>query len=102
MWAGPQLEDGVFAVKSEACLGTRNAHRCPKPLVIFGRGDRVGARCPIHVQAIQEVNGKLKAGTFRRVVGNKVVTTLEPATDYYIAEDYHQQVRRSPLVPCLR
>lgn len=54
------------------------------------------------MQAIQEVNGKLKAGTFRRVVGNKVVTTLEPATDYYIAEDYHQQVRRSPLVPCLR
>lgn len=42
-------------------------------------------------KAIQEVNGKLKAGTFRRVVGNKVVTTLEPATDYYIAEDYHQQ-----------
>lgn len=31
MAAGPQVEEGMFAVKSEARLGTRNAHRCPKP-----------------------------------------------------------------------
>ncbi|GAB4816032.1 hypothetical protein N2152v2_003078 [Parachlorella kessleri] len=42
-------------------------------------------------KAIEEVNKQLAAGAFRRVVGNKVVTSVEPATDYYIAEDYHQQ-----------
>lgn len=42
-------------------------------------------------KAIEEVNRQLEAGTFRRVAGKKVVATVDPATDYYIAEDYHQQ-----------
>ena len=43
-------------------------------------------------QAVEEVNAKLAKGTFRRVQGTSVATTVEPATDYYLAEDYHQQV----------
>lgn len=39
----------------------------------------------------------MAAGTFRRVAGQKVVTTLEPATEYYVAEKYHQQAS-----PCTR
>lgn len=42
-------------------------------------------------QAIAEVNEKLKSNVFRRVIGSKVVSELEPASDYYIAENYHQQ-----------
>jgi peptide methionine sulfoxide reductase MsrA len=44
---------------------------------------------------VEEVNKKLAEGTFRPVAGNRVVTTIEPAADYFIAEDYHQQVRKS-------
>lgn len=44
-------------------------------------------------QAVKEVNAKLAKGTFRPVQGTSVATTIEPATDYYLAEDYHQQVR---------
>ena len=43
-------------------------------------------------QAVKEVNAKLAKGTFRPVQGTSVATTIEPATDYYLAEDYHQQV----------
>lgn len=39
------------------------------------------------------MNAKLAKGTFRPVQGTSVATTIEPATDYYLAEDYHQQVR---------
>ena len=38
------------------------------------------------------MNAKLAKGTFRPVQGTSVATTIEPATDYYLAEDYHQQV----------
>lgn len=47
----------------------------------------------IRRQAIRGVDELLVKGMFRRVDGSKVVTTVQPATDYYIAEDYHQQVR---------
>ncbi len=43
------------------------------------------------LQAIEEVNKKLQSNAFRRVIGSKVVSELQPASDYYIAEDYHQQ-----------
>ena len=43
------------------------------------------------VQAIQSVNEKLQSNMFRRVLGKKVVSELEPASDYYVAEAYHQQ-----------
>lgn len=42
-------------------------------------------------KAIQEVNEKLKGSLFRRVLGTKVVTEVQPAGDYYLAENYHQQ-----------
>ena len=45
----------------------------------------------LFVQAIAEVNKKLQSNVFRRVVGSKVVSELEPASDYYVAENYHQQ-----------
>jgi peptide-methionine (S)-S-oxide reductase len=41
-------------------------------------------------KAIQEVNEKLKSNLFRRVLGTKVVSELQPAGDYYLAENYHQ------------
>lgn len=45
-----------------------------------------------YVQAIAKVNEQLQNGTFRRVRGGKkVVSDFMPATDFYIAEDYHQQ-----------
>ncbi len=40
---------------------------------------------------IAEVDEKLAAGTFRRVVGKKVVAEVAPAGDFYAAENYHQQ-----------
>ena len=44
------------------------------------------------VQAIAKVNEQLQNGTFRHVRGGKqVVSDFQPATDFYIAEDYHQQ-----------
>lgn len=42
-------------------------------------------------KAIEEVNKKLQSNVFRRVVGSKVVSELKPASDYYVAENYHQQ-----------
>ncbi|DBA78416.1 hypothetical protein WJX79_010510 [Trebouxia sp. C0005] len=42
-------------------------------------------------KAIAEVNKKLKSNVFRRVMGSEVVSELEPASDYYTAEEYHQQ-----------
>ncbi|KAI3425163.1 hypothetical protein D9Q98_008934 [Chlorella vulgaris] len=41
-------------------------------------------------KAVAEMNEKLKQGLFR-LTGKKVETTIEPATDYYLAEEYHQQ-----------
>lgn len=41
-------------------------------------------------KAIAEVNKKLQDNLFRRVLGTKVVSELLPASDYYIAESYHQ------------
>ena len=44
------------------------------------------------VQAIAKANEQLQNGSFRQVRGGKkVVSELLPATDFYIAEDYHQQ-----------
>ena len=43
------------------------------------------------VQAVGKVNEELSKSIFRRVLGTKVVTTIEPAQDYYLAENYHQQ-----------
>jgi hypothetical protein len=37
------------------------------------------------LQAVAEMNEKLKQGLFR-LTGKKVETTIEPATDYYLAE----------------
>lgn len=37
-------------------------------------------------QRFEEVNQQLSKSAFRRVLGTKVVTELEPGTDYYIAE----------------
>ncbi|KAK9867355.1 hypothetical protein WJX84_002566 [Apatococcus fuscideae] len=43
-------------------------------------------------KAIAKANEQLQNGSFRRVRGGKkVVSELLPATDFYIAEDYHQQ-----------
>ena len=42
-------------------------------------------------RAIADVNVKLSSNVFRRVLGTKVETELLPATDYFLAEDYHQQ-----------
>ncbi|PRW33638.1 hypothetical protein C2E21_7673 [Chlorella sorokiniana] len=41
-------------------------------------------------KAVAAVNEQLAAGAFR-LPGKKVATTIEPACDYYIAENYHQQ-----------
>jgi peptide-methionine (S)-S-oxide reductase len=41
--------------------------------------------------AVARVNAELAAGTFRRVVGKAVVSEVEPAGPYYLAEPYHQQ-----------
>lgn len=43
------------------------------------------------MQAIAEVNKKLQSNVFRRVMGKEVVSELKPASDYYTAEEYHQQ-----------
>lgn len=43
------------------------------------------------MQAFEEVNKQLAEGTFRKVAGRKVVTELEEAGLYYVAEPYHQQ-----------
>lgn len=41
---------------------------------------------------IEEINAKLAARELRNgYEGSRVVTTVEPAGDYYIAELYHQQ-----------
>lgn len=46
----------------------------------------------MHGQAIEEVNTKLSGSLFRRVLGSKVVTELQPFDGkYWLAEDYHQQ-----------
>ena len=42
------------------------------------------------IQAAAKVNEELSKNIFRRVIGSKVVTPIEPAVDYYVAEDYHQ------------
>ncbi len=42
-------------------------------------------------QAFMEAGEQLAQGTFRKVRGRSVVTELEPAGDYYVAEKYHQQ-----------
>ncbi|KAK9830822.1 hypothetical protein WJX74_008936 [Apatococcus lobatus] len=43
-------------------------------------------------KAIAKVNEQLENGSFRRVRGGKkVVSDFQPATEFYIAEDYHQQ-----------
>lgn len=42
--------------------------------------------CKVWLQAMQEVNDKLKGSLFRRVLGTKVVCELQPAGDYYLAE----------------
>ena len=42
-------------------------------------------------KAIADVNAKLASNVFRRVLGTKVESELLPATDYFLAEDYHQQ-----------
>lgn len=41
--------------------------------------------------AVARVNKALAEGTFRRVVGKAVVSEVEPAGPYYLAEAYHQQ-----------
>jgi hypothetical protein len=38
------------------------------------------------LQAVAAVNAALAAGTFRRVIGKSVATTIQPAEDYYLAE----------------
>jgi peptide-methionine (S)-S-oxide reductase len=43
------------------------------------------------MQAFEEVNKQLAEGTFRKVAGGQVVTELEEAGLYYMAEPYHQQ-----------
>ena len=45
------------------------------------------SRC---MQAFEQVNKQLAEGSFR-LRGKKVVTELEEATIYYVAEPYHQQ-----------
>lgn len=50
------------------------------------------------MQAIEDVNQKLQKDIFRKVLGSKVVTELQPAGDYYIAEKYHQQVNAPSCV----
>lgn len=44
--------------------------------------------CPrlLCMQAVAAANESLAKGTFRPVVGKSVATTIEPATDYYLAE----------------
>ena len=49
-------------------------------------------RLRLNLQAIQAVNEKLKSNVFRRVLGSEVVTELKPAGNYWLAEQYHQQV----------
>ena len=46
---------------------------------------------PPLMQAIAEVNDKLSQNVFRRVLGTKVVSELSPASDLFIAENYHQK-----------
>ena len=43
--------------------------------------------------AIAKIQGQLDAGTYPRRVagGKKVVVELEPATEFWLAEEYHQQ-----------
>ena len=69
-----------------------------RPLTLFARASAARAcrsALAIHlltmVQAVAKVNEELSKSIFRRVLGTKVVTTIEPAQDYYLAEDYHQQ-----------
>ena len=38
------------------------------------------------LQAVAAANAALAAGTFRRVIGKSVATTIQPAEDYYLAE----------------
>ncbi len=52
---------------------------------------RIALAIRLLVQAVAKVNEELTKSIFRRVLGTKVVTTIEPAQDYYLAEDYHQQ-----------
>lgn len=49
--------------------------------------------CPtaVALQAIVRVNEELSTSIFRKVLGTKVVTTVEPAQDYYLTQEYHQQ-----------
>lgn len=42
-------------------------------------------------KVIARVNEQLQSNTFRPVWGKEVVSKLQPAGDYYIAEKYHQQ-----------
>ncbi|MEW5304744.1 MAG: hypothetical protein WDW38_009698 [Sanguina aurantia] len=45
----------------------------------------------IATKKVEEMNAKIAAGTSRRYQGSKVVFPVEPAVDYFVAEDYHQQ-----------
>ncbi|KAK2078453.1 hypothetical protein QBZ16_003293 [Prototheca wickerhamii] len=58
------------------------------PTTLNRQGNDAGTQ---YRSAVKEVNAKLAKGTFRPVQGTSVATTIEPATDYYLAEDYHQQ-----------
>jgi len=42
-------------------------------------------------KALEDVQSKIDAGSFRGTAEKKVVVELLPAGDYYLAEDYHQQ-----------
>jgi len=42
-------------------------------------------------EAVAKVNEALAAGTFRRVAGKAVVSEIQPAGPYFLAEAYHQQ-----------
>lgn len=65
---------------------------------------RPDCRAPCYLQAIAEINDKLKQGTWRPVSGKDVVVELAPAGDYWLAEDYHQQCVSSSclLSPCCK
>ncbi|EFN53814.1 hypothetical protein CHLNCDRAFT_25450, partial [Chlorella variabilis] len=64
------------------------------PTTLNRQGNDVGTQYRsvifYHNEQQKEAAEKLASGLFR-LPGKKVQTTIEPATDYYLAEDYHQQ-----------
>ena len=52
----------------------------------------------IGLQAIEEVNKKLSSSLFRRVIGSKVVTTVEPFDGEYWLAEVHNSILYA-LVP---